>query len=97
MAEAATNSVASPVDIAPRGSSRIDVLGFAASKRASTRRLNPIAALRALTMQTTIQSTCDQEKGCSRQASSAPVSANGSAKTEWLNLTNDKYARTLLM
>src|SRR5687768_7052896 len=97
MAEAVTNSTASLVDIAPRGSSRIDVLGFAASNLASTRRLNPIAALRALTMQTTIQSTCDQEKGCSRQASNAPVSANGSAKTEWLNRTNDKYVRSLRM
>src|ERR671918_1879564 len=93
----ATNSAASVIDIAPRGSSRIDVRGFIASKRASTRRLNPIAALRALTMQTTIQSTCVHENRCSRQASSAPVSANGSAKTEWLNLTNDKYVRTLLM
>src|SRR5688572_22200918 len=93
----ATKSAASVCDIAPRGSSRMDVRGFIASNRASTRRLNPIAALRALTMQTTIQSTCRQEKGCSRQASSAPVSANGSANTEWLNLTNDKYARTLLM
>src|SRR5688572_30906591 len=97
MAEAVTNSTASLVDIAPRGSSRIDVLGFAASNLASTRRLNPIAALRALTMQTTIQSTRVQENGWCRQASSAPVSANGSAKTEWLNLTKDKYVRTLLM
>ena len=85
-----TNSAASVVDIAPRGSSRIDVRGFSASNRASTRRLNPIAALRALTMQTTIQSTCDQENGCSRHASSAPVSANGSANTEWLKRTNER-------
>src|SRR4029450_6068296 len=94
MADTDTNSVASVVDIAPRGSSRIDVLGFAASNRASTSRLNPIAALRALTMQTTIHSTCDQENGCSRQASNAPVSANGSANTEWLKRTNDRYVRT---
>ena len=42
------------------------------------------------TMQTMIQSTCAQENGCVRQASSAPVSANGSANTEWLNRTNDR-------
>ena len=35
-----------------RGSSRIAVRGLRASKRASTSRLNPIAALRAATMQT---------------------------------------------
>ena len=64
--------------------------GLSASKRASTSRLNPIAALRALTMQTTIHATCDQENGCLRQASSAPVSANGSANTEWLKRTNER-------
>jgi hypothetical protein len=49
-----------------------------------------MAALRALTMQTTIQATCVQANGWSRHASSAPVRANGSANTEWLNLTNDR-------
>ena len=49
--------------IAPRGSSRIAVRGFSASNRASTRRLNPIAALRALTMATMIHTTCDQVTG----------------------------------
>ena len=48
------------------------------------------AALRAATMHTAIQATCSHENGCSRQASSAPVSANGSANTEWLNRTNEK-------
>src|SRR5687768_2847225 len=57
-----TNAVASRADIAPRGSSRDAVRGFRASKRASTSRLNPIAALLALTMQATIQSTCVQLK-----------------------------------
>ena len=42
-----TKAVASRRDIAPRGSSRDAVRGFIASKRASTSRLNPIAALRA--------------------------------------------------
>ena len=66
----------------PRGSSRIDVRGFSASVLASTTRLNPIAALLALTMQTMIHSAWDQEKPSVRQARSAPVSANGSANTE---------------
>ena len=45
-----TNSAASRRVIAPRGSSRIAVRGLSASNRASTSRLNPIAALRAPTM-----------------------------------------------
>jgi hypothetical protein len=52
--------------------------------------LNPIAALRALTMQTTIQTTCSHENGAVRHASSAPINANGSAKTEWLNRMNER-------
>src|SRR5688572_27821064 len=87
----ATNAAASTRLIAPRGSSRIAVRGLSASNRASTSRLNPIAALRALTIQTTIQPICDQAKGYSRQASSAPVNANGSANTEWLKRTNERY------
>ena len=31
-----------------------------------------------------------QANGCVRQASSAPVSANGSANTEWLKRTNER-------
>src|SRR5688572_20602435 len=46
-----TNIVASVVDILPAGSSRDDVRGLAASNRASTRRLKPMAALLAVTMQ----------------------------------------------
>ena len=91
-----TNAAASPRVIAPRGISRIAVRGLSASWRASASRLNPIAALRALTMQTTIHATCDQENGWSRHASSAPVSANGSAKTEWLKRTNEKYVESLV-
>ena len=74
----------------PLGISRDAVRGFAASNRASTRRLNPIAALRAVTMHTTIQTTCRHVTGCCREASSAPVNANGSANTEWLKRTNDR-------
>src|SRR5688572_13933932 len=53
-----TNTVASLVDMRPLGISRDEVRGFAASNRASTSRLNPMAALRAVTMQATIQNTC---------------------------------------
>ena len=52
-----------------------------------------MAALRALTMATTIQATSRHPTGCVRAASSAPVSANGSAKTEWLNRTKDPQVR----
>jgi hypothetical protein len=77
-----TNIVASGFDSMPLGISRIAVRGLRPSIFASTRRLNAIAALRALTMHTTIQSTCHHENGCSRHASSAPVRANGNANTE---------------
>src|SRR5262245_65102328 len=89
--DTATKTPASRVDIAPRGSSRLAVRGLSASWRASARRLNPIAALRAATMQTTIQTSDIQSNGRLRQASSAPVSANGRAKTEWLTRTNERY------
>ena len=41
-----------------------------------------MAALRAVTMHTTIQNTWIHVTGRSRDASSAPVSANGRANTE---------------
>ena len=54
--------------------------------RASTSRLKPIAALRAVTMQRdNPDERASSEAGTSRAASSAPTSANGSANTEWLN------------
>ena len=53
--------------------------------------MNPIAALRALTMAAMIHATCHQPTGVMRDASNAPVSANGSANTEWLNRTNDAH------
>src|SRR5262245_21311090 len=56
-----------------------------------------MAALRAPTMATTIQSTCHHQNGCVRHASSAPVSANGSANTEWLKRTNERDVRTLVV
>ena len=73
----------------PRGISRIAVRGFSASIRASTIRLNPIAALRAATIATRIQPTVGHATATCREASNAPASANGSANTEWLNLTNE--------
>ena len=75
----------------PCGSSRIAVRGLRASNDASTSRLNPMAALRAATMQATIHTTRIQPNGTSLNASSAPVSANGSANTEWLKRTKDAY------
>ena len=80
--------------IAPRGISRIAVRGFSASHFASATRLNPMAALRAATMATTIHrirhaiSRAGSGRSCS--ASSAPVSANGSANTLWLKRTNER-------
>ncbi len=52
-------------------------------------RLNAIAALRAVTIASTIQSTRIGSTGRSAAASRAPTSANGSAKTEWLTRMND--------
>jgi hypothetical protein len=52
--------------------------------------LNPIAALRAATIAMTIQPTRAHVIGCVRAASSAPVSANGSAKTECEKRTNER-------
>ena len=73
---------ASDALIAPRGISRFAVRGFSASSRASTSRLNPMAAERAATMATRIHPTTGHVIGVCRDASSAPASANGSANTE---------------
>ena len=69
-----TKSVASSVVIAPRGSSREAVRGLRASYFASTRRLKPIAALRAATIAATIQS--------SRQATVDIVQPRGTMQGE---------------
>src|ERR1700737_1140059 len=92
-----TKIMASAFDIRPAGSSRFAVRGFPRSNLASTSRLKPIAALRAVTMHTTIHAASDQLTGRRREASSAPVSANGNAKTEWLKRTNDRYVRIRLI
>src|SRR5256885_10074430 len=65
--------------------------------RASTSRLNPMAALRAATIATTIQKRPAGRNGYApsrRSASSMPASANGSANTEWLKRTNEAYTRS---
>ena len=66
----------------PRGISRPAVRGFLASIAWSTRRLKPIAALRAETIATTIHRIWRAVTPPSCAASAAEVSANGSAKTE---------------
>src|SRR5688500_15774149 len=73
----------------PVGISRFAVRGLSASQRASTMRLKAIAALRANTIASTIHSTRIGATGRSAAASSAPTSANGSAKTEWLTRMNE--------
>ena len=85
----ATKPIACVREIAPRGISRAAVLGFSASCRASTSRLKPIAAERAATMAATIQPARPSVTGAYCEASSTPTRANGSANTEWLNLTNE--------
>src|SRR5262245_11012405 len=85
-----TKDVASRAVMVPRGSSRPEVRGFSASNLASTRRLNPIAALRAETIVTRIQPTLPHSTGARRDARSAPASAKGRAKTVWLKRTNDR-------
>jgi hypothetical protein len=94
--ETITKARASARVITPRGSSRIAVRGLSASCEASASRLNPIAALRAATMAATIHPRrwsrdvpVHSPGRCS--AINAPVRANGSANTEWLNLTNEAY------
>ena len=63
-------------------------------------RLNAIAAERAPTIATTIQSSFHAEsvgrEPSSRIASSAPVSANGSANTECSNLIISSVSRILV-
>ena len=80
--ETATNRTTSRADRTPAGSSREAVRGLRASIARSTRRLKPIAALRAETMATTIQRTWRPLMPETRAASDAEARANGSAKTE---------------
>ena len=86
---ATTRTTASPDDMTLRGSSRFAVRGFAASNRASTNRLNPMAAVRAATMAATIHATRVMVIGACRAARRAPTRANGRANTECPNRTKD--------
>src|SRR5579875_1203492 len=78
----------------PAGSARFAVRGLAASNSASTRRLNAIAADRALTMQTIIHAST-RAGGHPPAASTAPVSANGRAKIECSHLIISSVMRVL--
>ena len=94
MAAAATSAAADTTtkthtlarESTPRGSSRPAVRGLRASIAWSARRLNPIAALRAPTIATTIHRSVRQGTR-PPPASTAEASANGSAKTECDSLT----------
>src|SRR5579875_772171 len=78
----------------PAGSARAAVRGLAASISASARRLNAMAAERALTMQTTIQPRT-RAGGQPPAARTAPVRAKGSAKIECSHLIISKVTRVL--
>jgi hypothetical protein len=80
-ADSATNAHTSRRDRSPAGSSRPAVRGFRASSSWSARRLKPMAALRAPTMATRIQTTCRRE-GAPPAARTAAAMAKGRAKTE---------------
>src|SRR5581483_5881471 len=77
---------------APAGNARVRVRGFAASMEASAKRLNDIAADRAATMATMIQ-TIWCTVGSPSAASIAPHNANGSAKTECSHLIISRVTR----
>ncbi len=83
------NDHACRADSLPAGISRLAVRGLSASQRASTMRLKAIAALRAVTIASTIQRIRIGSTGRSTAARSAPTSANGSANTEWLTRMNE--------
>src|SRR6185436_19100369 len=80
-----TNVATNPGDKLPAGSARVLVRGLAASMEESARRLNAMAADRAATMATTIQTNW-RAAGMPPAASIAPQSANGSAKIECSHL-----------
>src|ERR1700676_4572401 len=87
---------------APDAKARCFVRGFSRSYRRSTMRFMVMAAERAATMATTIQTnwrSVGQPFGgwcVARAASSAPVSAKGSAKTECSNLIISSTVANLL-
>src|SRR5690348_486840 len=96
--ETATKPHPKLVESRPAGMWRMRVRGLRRSISASMSRLNAMAADRAPTMATTIQAVLihsrRRSRPPSRMASTAPVSANGSAKTECSNLIISSVSRT---
>src|SRR6185436_11255901 len=82
---AATKRATQRGETRPAGRARPAVRGLAASIRRSTRRLNPMAALRAPTMAATIQSTV-HHAGHPPAARTMPRNANGRANSVCSNL-----------
>src|SRR5690242_13992322 len=87
-------------DSRPAGKCRFAVRRFRASMSASRIRLNVMAAERAATIATMIQAKRRPKSfiwnPASRQASSAPVKANGNANTECSNLIMSSVRRSRL-
>src|SRR5215813_4101619 len=93
---AIVNTQANSTESAPVAKARILVRGFSLSERKSTMRLTVIAAERAETIATTIQRiwrSVGQPCDVKRAASSAPVKANGNAKTECSNFIISRMVR----
>ena len=98
--ETTTSSSTSPTPTSPRGRCREAVRGLAASIVRSTSRLNAIAAVRAVTMQSRMPSVprmapvgeLQSSAGSPPQriAISAAIAANGRAKIVWLNRTSSR-------
>jgi len=89
-----TRTTADFIEILPAGIARSEVRGFNPSNFASTIRLNPIAADRALTMANSIHKISIHPMTWFREARTTADSANGKAKTVWLNLTILPYTIT---
>ncbi len=90
----AVKAATKPRERVPAGRARVAVRGFLASMSASTRRLKAMAAVRAETMQTTIQNRTGR-RGMPWAASTAPVSAKGRAKMLCSHLIIWSVARVL--
>src|SRR2546425_22222 len=75
----------------PDGSSRARVRGFFASRSRSAIRLKPSATQRAHVNASTTSASSRHVTGCSRDATSKPSSANGSANRVWGSLTKLTY------
>src|SRR5690242_15463010 len=80
-AASVTDTHASATLIRPCGISREAVRGFFASRSRSAMRLNPIATNRAAVNAMTTRATWRHDTGAVHEAATAPIRANGSAKT----------------